>query len=381
MSAVRILIVEDEGLFARDLQLLLEEKGYTVPGIVNSGKKAIEQAEKLEPDLVLMDIRLKGKMDGIEAAEYIRLNFDIPVVYLTAYTNNTIIERAKISEPFGYIVKPVQEKELYIAIEMALYKHRMENELKEAHRELKKLNDTKDIFFSIIAHDLKGPLSTFVNVIETLSESDESFLQENLQMFLGEMGNSAKNIHALLINLLEWSSLQRGLVEFHPKKTDLYEIISTSIFTLFMESAKQKNVELINCINPGTSFTTDDNMIRTILRNLVSNALKFTGQGGRVKISAKAGNEIMRIMVSDTGIGMGEKEKNKLFRIDQKIKNKGTAGETGSGLGLILCRELLEKMGGTIEMESEAGKGSTFTVALPLHGVYLGSHLCGVNPG
>jgi CheY-like chemotaxis protein len=132
MSNSRILIVEDEGIIAKDIQSTLNRSGYSVIGIASSGEEAIKKAMEIHPDLVLMDIVLEGAMDGVEAAEHIRDHFDIPVVYLTAYSDDTTLQRAKITEPFGYILKPFQEKELYTTIEMALYKHTMQRKLKEA---------------------------------------------------------------------------------------------------------------------------------------------------------------------------------------------------------------------------------------------------------
>lgn len=136
MTPARIMVVEDEGIVARDIQNSLKRLGYTVPVLVSSGDEAIQRAEEIELDIVLMDIRLKGDMDGIEAAELIHARFDIPVVYLTAYTDKTTLERAKITAPFGYILKPFEERELHTTIEIALYKHMMEKERERLHHEL-----------------------------------------------------------------------------------------------------------------------------------------------------------------------------------------------------------------------------------------------------
>ncbi len=130
MAKSKIMIVEDEWITADDIRMSLQSLGYTVSSVVSSGEEAIQKAEKDKPDLVLMDIMLKGKMDGIEAASQIRSCYNIPIIYLTAYTNETVLERAKITEPFGYIVKPFAKQDLKVAIEMALYKHRVEKERK-----------------------------------------------------------------------------------------------------------------------------------------------------------------------------------------------------------------------------------------------------------
>jgi PAS domain S-box-containing protein len=162
MSNLRILIVEDEGIIAKDIQSTLNRSGYSVIGIASSGEEAIKKAMEIHPDLVLMDIVLEGAMDGVEAAEHIRDHFDIPVVYLTAYSDDTTLQRAKITEPFGYILKPFQEKELYTTIEMALYKHTMQRKLKESEQWL--ATTLKSIGDAVIATDT-GKLITFMNPV------------------------------------------------------------------------------------------------------------------------------------------------------------------------------------------------------------------------
>ncbi len=162
MSNSRILIVEDEGIIAKDIQNTLNRSGYSVVGIASSGEEAIKKAMEIHPDIVLMDIVLEGAMDGVEAAEYIRDYFDIPVVYLTAYSDDTTLQRAKITEPFGYILKPFQEKELYTTIEMAIYKHTMQKKLKESEQWL--ATTLKSIGDAVIATDT-GKLITFMNPV------------------------------------------------------------------------------------------------------------------------------------------------------------------------------------------------------------------------
>jgi PAS domain S-box-containing protein len=160
MAGKRILIVEDEIITAKDIKECLQDNGYGVLSIVSSGKEAIKKVEEENPDLVLMDIMLKGEMDGIETARQIRLHSNIPVVYLTAYSDKNILERAKITEPFGYVLKPFNERELHINIEIALYKHKMERELKESERWLASL--LKNLGEAVIATDEKGVIK-FMN--------------------------------------------------------------------------------------------------------------------------------------------------------------------------------------------------------------------------
>ncbi len=167
MAKAQILVVEDEGIIAQDIQNTLKKLGYAVPAIAYSGKEGIEKAQEIQPDLVLMDIVLGGGIDGIEAAEQIRRRFHIPVVYLTAYADEKTLQRAKITEPFGYILKPFEEKELYITIEMALYKHEMERRLKESQQWL--TTTLKSIGDAVIATDINGCVIFMNPIAESLT--------------------------------------------------------------------------------------------------------------------------------------------------------------------------------------------------------------------
>ncbi len=167
MAKARILIVEDERLVAEDLQLSLQDMGYIVTSVASSGEMAIKKAEETKPDLVLMDIVLKGKMDGIEAANQIRSRYDIPIVYITAYSDETTLERAKITEPYGYIVKPFKERNLQITIEISIYKHKMEKRLKESYQWLSAV--IKSIGDAVIATDPEGIIKLMNPIAEALT--------------------------------------------------------------------------------------------------------------------------------------------------------------------------------------------------------------------
>ncbi len=167
MVETQILVVEDESIVAEDIRRNLQNLGYVVPAAASSGEDAIKMAEELSPDLVLMDIVLKGEIDGIEAAEQIRSRFNIPVVYLTAYSDEKTLERAKITEPFGYIIKPFKERELQINIEIALYKHKMEKKLKESREWFSQT--LKSITDAVIATDSNGRVKFMNQVAEALT--------------------------------------------------------------------------------------------------------------------------------------------------------------------------------------------------------------------
>ncbi len=239
-------------------------------------------------------------------------------------------------------------------------------EINHLNNELKELNSTKDKFFSIIAHDLKNPLGTFTNVTKMLYEMPEDFSKDERQEFMKLMKDSADNVYALLENLLEWSRSQRGSISFNPVEVNLYDIVRITN-SILHSSAHSKIINLENKIPVNYNIFVDPNLITTVIRNLVSNSIKFTHENGTIEIGVgdDTSDDSILIYVKDTGIGMSDKIKNKLFKIEENVTSLGTFGEKGTGLGLILCKEFVEKHGGKIWVESELEKGSTFWIKIP----------------
>lgn len=236
--------------------------------------------------------------------------------------------------------------------------------LEESEKELKELNASKDKFFSIIAHDLKSPLSGFIGVSNDLTSQADNLSLDEIKSLAKSMNESAKNIFTLLENLLEWSRTVTGKKEVTKDNLNPY-LVAEGLVGLFIEVAKKKNIEVINEFDFKDYLFGDANMFTTILRNLISNALKFT-PSGTVKIGMLKKDNFAIVYVKDSGVGMKDEIKNKLFKIDQNVTELGTNQEKGTGLGLILCKEFVEKNGGTIWVESELGKGSTFYFTFPL---------------
>ena len=239
-------------------------------------------------------------------------------------------------------------------------------EITDLNSQLRELNASKDKFFSIIAHDLKNPLGTFKNITNMMHESSESFTESERADLIKLMEESAGNVYTLLENLLEWSMSQRGKIIFSPVEIEL-KYFTESTINIINPLAQAKNTEITNKIPKSIFVKADENMLNTVIRNLLSNAVKFTPKGGKIEIGiteTKSSDDYTTIYVRDTGIGMSEDIIDKLFRIDETVTSLGTEGEKGTGLGLILCKEFVEKHGGKIWVESEEGKGSTFYFSL-----------------
>jgi PAS domain S-box-containing protein len=234
---------------------------------------------------------------------------------------------------------------------------------KEIERKLKISNETKDRFFSIIAHDLKNPLINITSITELINKKHDSFTKEEIEAIFKDLSAAAKNTHFLLDNLLDWARSERGQIGFNPTAVTLSDSIK-DVFELLTPLAKEKDVALKTEVPKDFKVYADGNMLATILRNLVSNGIKFSHQGGQITLSAKHNDKDDLISVKDNGIGMKMSKLNELFNSDHYTPAIGSEIGRGTGIGLQLCKEFVAKHGGTIEVESEEGKGSLFTFTL-----------------
>jgi len=241
---------------------------------------------------------------------------------------------------------------------------KFEAQLLEQANSLKELNATKDKFFSIIAHDLKNPFNAILGFSDMLKNEVHNLDIDSIVKFTSYINTSARRAFRLLENLLEWARMQQGSIPYKPKTILLAELTENEIENL-KHSADRKNITLINDIKEENIVFADEEMLSTVIRNLISNAIKFTPINGKVNIEAVLNADKVDISVSDTGIGMNKETIGKLFRIETSFTSTGTDKEIGSGLGLLLCKEFVEKHGGKILVESEEGKGSRFSFSIP----------------
>ncbi len=240
----------------------------------------------------------------------------------------------------------------------------LSNKLAESEKELKRLNANKDRFFSIISHDLKNSFFSVMGLSKILADPENNDSEEMKLKTAQMLNDNSKKLYSFLENLLSWAKVQQGKTEYEPAENSLYEIMAEVTY-LYRTKADQSEIELVNNINKSTEVFCDQNMVKTILRNLVSNALNFTNKGGSVTIASKSNDDEIIITVTDTGVGISDENISKLFRIDSKYIGTNTYGEKGTGLGLILCKEFVDKHNGKIWIESELGKGSRFVFTLP----------------
>lgn len=238
------------------------------------------------------------------------------------------------------------------------------NLLLQNNEELKEANATKDRFISILGHDLRGPFRSVVGFSDLLIKNVDKYDKDKIRDFAGLINSSSKQTYNLLNNLLEWSRSQQKRIAFNPQATNLLSIVQET-YLLLISSAEAKNINTELNIPEKINIEVDIEMIKTVFRNILNNAIKFTNNEGDISISAYIEADKVRIQISDTGTGMSENTKKSLFKIGEINSVPGTKGERGTGFGLLLCKEFIDKHNGTIDVESEIGKGSKFIITLP----------------
>ncbi|MBN2030366.1 response regulator [bacterium] len=481
MSQKSIAIVEDENLIAMEIQDRVERLGYSVPVVTGSGEEALEKMERVRPDLVLMDIMLEGKMDGIETAEQIRNLYDIPIVYLTAYSDEKTLSRAKLTDPYGYILKPLQERELHKTIEMAIYKYEMEKKLKQdkqwfsttlksigdavitadiegkikfmnpvaesltcwnnrdaLNMDIKKvfniideknpsfsdnpvetvlkesivcnfsnstillkrngseipvdvsaapikndkgtnhgvvlvfrdttekilLDRIKDDFIHHVSHELRTPLTVIRESVAQINDGILGEVNEDQKHFLSICLKNADRLRRIVDEILDISKMEAGKVQLRKNKSNFPELVR-SVLDAFKPVIDNKGLELRkNIPDRAMEVYVDRDRIIQVLNNLIGNALKFT-EKGFIEVTIKDQPQTVSCAITDTGRGIAPDDLPNVFDKFQQFGNPVDPGDTGTGLGLPISKEIILLHKGDIFAESTPNQGSTFTFTLP----------------
>ena len=326
--------------------------------IIDKAKKvqlfnALNQLEKSQ--YTISDLSTKNELAGVKFASSRKFAYFLvgAMVLFGIFIILLILQRTSKIEAYDLL----EYKNFQI--------NKMHNEIETQRDDLKKMNKTKDQFFSIIAHDLKNPLNSINGFTELLIENNHEYEEEKRLKFLNVIKGATAKVTNLLNNLLTWANSQSGNLIFKPQKVQLIQEIS-DVISLLEIQAVNKEINIVNSINNDIYINADKNMLATILRNLISNAIKFTKSKGVIEISSKVIAGFVEIKVKDNGIGISQSDVKNLFTIDIINSNIGTANEQGSGLGLILCREFVEKHGGVIWVKSTIDIGTEFKFKLPI---------------
>lgn len=358
-------MVDDNKENLKVVSNFLKEKGYQIALSLNA-EDALKIIRENPIDLILLDIMMPGT-DGytlcrtLKADEQLR---EIPVIFLTAKT-----ETADLVEGFrvggvDYITKPFQKEELLVRVKNQIDLSHAKKQIQAQADQISRINKTKDRLYSVIAHDIKSP---FANISMLLSSVAEGYLQpgtEDYDEILQSLNTSTKETYALLENLLRWTRAQTGDLDCVPEKVQLQELAG-NIVRYLGPNAKKKNISLELLLEDELYCLADNMMLQSIIQNLVSNALKFTPEGGSVIVSGARKDGKVRIAVKDNGVGIPADKLEKLFSSDGHFTTVGTNNEKGSGLGLLLVNDFVKRNKGSLKIDSEEGKGTTFTIFLP----------------
>lgn len=392
MSKPVILCVDDESIILNALKDQLQRKFSAEYDIEtsDSGADALEYIQELIDDktdvpLVIADYIMPG-MKGDELLKNVHeISPNTLNILLTGQANiEGVTNAVNYASLYRYMSKPWDEDDLELTVKEALKSfyqkreiHQKNEELQELNAsleikvqertaELRALNATKDKFFSIIAHDLKNPFNALLGFSTLLLDDYENFTDADRIDLIQTMSDASNNAYKLLQNLLEWSRSQTGSIQWEPDAIRLHEIVTNTI-DLLSNGASVKEISINAIILPNIVVWADANMATTVIRNLISNALKYTPKGGEIRVYSKKSENEIEVTIEDNGVGINDADKEKLFRIDVNHSTSGTNNEQGTGLGLILCKEFVEKNGGKIWVESIEGKGSKFKFTLPLY--------------
>jgi signal transduction histidine kinase len=362
MTQVKILIVEDELLIAKGLARKLEKLGYQIIDTVSSGEMVLETLLKQKPDLILMDIVIKGDMDGIDTARKVNQLYQIPVIYLTAYADDQTLARAEGTGSYGYILKPFNERELHATIKIALQKHKQDKEIRQSLSESQILNTEQSRYLSIASHELRNPITAIQMSAEMLEKYEDNLSEDKKHKHLDRIRKAASNMNQLLEDVLILSRADLGKLSFHPTPLDVIEFCHNLVEDFQINLGQEYQI-LLQYQGYFNQVYLDSNLLSHILNNLISNAVKYSPDGGIIQLLLIGADELIIFKVIDHGIGMPAEFQANLFKQFERATNVGNI--QGTGLGLSIVKRAVDLHNGQIAVESEEGEGTTFTVILP----------------
>lgn len=358
----KILIVEDELIAADSLRIDLEKLGYQVTGIANSHQKTLKKLTEKLPDLILMDIKLKGNDNGILLAEEIRKNLNIPIIYLTAYADPNTLKQAKTTSPYGYLVKPYKLKDLSAVIEIALQKYEDEKKYQELLKKAEELNQMKTHALAVASHDLRSPLTNILGFSELLKDYGDQLTEEKKQLYFDKIKEAVFNMNESLEELLLISRAEEGKLKIYRETINIVEFFQ-SIIDGFYPNLDPNQILNFSSQSQECITDIDRNLTRTILNNLLSNAIKYSPKGGEINVNLTWTNEEIKFSVEDQGMGIPPEYQARMFQLFQRAENVGTI--KGNGLGLSIVKKAVELQGGQIKFQTQLNQGTIFEVYFP----------------
>lgn len=362
----KLLVVDDVQTNVLLLKALLGKEGYGIL-VANNGQEALEVIRNENPDLILLDVMMPG-MDGFEVAERLKseeFRCEIPIIFLTALDDTQSIVNGFKLGVGDFISKPFRKEELMVRIKHQLSLVAARRIIEEKNEELRKTIAGRDKMYSVIAHDLRSPMASMKMLLNTIMMSVEKDKIDPDIFDMLEMSNkTSEEVFSLLDNLLKWTKSQLGKLTVIPQKLDISGL-ADGVVEVMNSVAEVKHIKLIRTDHESFFVYVDIEMIKSILRNLISNAMKFSNPDSEIKVGIKAEDGKVIVSVTDSGKGIKKEDQHKLLKDSTHFTTYGTNSEEGSGLGLLLCRDFARKNGGELWFESEENLGSVFSFSLP----------------
>ena len=362
----KLLVVDDVQTNVLLLKALLGKEGYGIL-VANNGQEALEVIRNENPDLILLDVMMPG-MDGFEVAERLKseeFRCEIPIIFLTALDDTQSIVNGFKLGVGDFISKPFRKEELMVRIKHQLSLVAARRIIEEKNEELRKTIAGRDKMYSVIAHDFRSPMASMKMLLNTIMMSVEKDKIDPDIFDMLEMSNkTSEEVFSLLDNLLKWTKSQLGKLTVIPQKLDISGL-ADGVVEVMNSVAEVKHIKLIRTDHESFFVYVDIEMIKSILRNLISNAVKFSNPDSEIKVGIKAEDGKVIVSVTDSGKGIKKEDQHKLLKDSTHFTTYGTNSEEGSGLGLLLCRDFARKNGGELWFESEENLGSVFSFSLP----------------
>lgn len=390
MFSLKILITEDDTVSALLLKKALEKNHHEIIGMAESGEMALEILEKSRADIVMMDINLSGKLDGIKTTEIINEKYNIPVVYLTASSDAETLQKVAVTNPSAYVIKPFNIRELNMVIELAIFKDKKEKELQnlnneleekvrqrtadlnEANKELQKalekereLSELKSRIVQNVSHGFKTPLTSILSsaqLLQKYAEKDHPF-KPKITKHANKIESSVRNLNSLLTSVLFFGKADADKMNYKPVK--IYTAAFLNDVVDMVKAGIDNDVKIITKFEKLPKMITSDmDLLYQILENLLSNSVKYSREGGLVEFNVWVESGELKASIRDEGIGIPESEQSQLF--DRFFRGRNVGLREGSGLGLSIVKKCVEVIGGEISFKSEVNKGTTFLLSIPI---------------
>jgi two-component system sensor histidine kinase/response regulator len=354
----KVIVIDDNTVSLVLIAKILNNAGYKAI-VTDDALNALEKIRMERPSLIILDIEMP-EITGFELCQKIKTQDDlkdIPVIFLTANQETDTMVEGFQSGGVDFITKPFRKEELYVRV-------RNHIELAESRKTIIEMNKSRDKLYSIIAHDIRSPLA---GILQTIDAIDQGFFDPSSELFreiIRDLKNRTNETNTLLNSLLQWTRMQDKNVALNPKMNNLYEVMKSCISLLEL-NARDKNISIDLKLKKNFEAFCDEVSIHTVFRNLINNAIKFTPENGKLTIYGKSGLRYMEITIEDTGVGMSDEVINKIMVENEHYTSFGTHNEKGTGLGLMIVKNFVQRNKGILKIESMVGVGSKFTVCLP----------------